>query len=235
MSDVPNQPPGGQPPPPGGQQPPPGGQPPPPGGPQPPPPGGFPPAGGQPAPPPGGFPPAGGQPGQFGSPQYPQQQPSGIGAPADLGTRILARIIDAILVGVVNAVLVTTLLFGVIFSAGGTGMPGFGGVSGWGLLSSLITTAINIGYFAFMESSRGQTVGKMLLKIQTQGPDGQNPTMEEAIKRNAWLALSIVPFIGGLLSLAAVIYIMVTINNNTATRQGWHDEFAGGTRVIKIG
>ena len=216
MSDVPNQPPGGQ-------------QPPPPGGQQPPPPGG------QPAPPPGGFPPAGGQPGQFGSPQYPQQQPSGVGAPADLGTRILARIIDAILVGVVNAVLVTTLLFGVIFSAGGTGLPGFGSVSGWGILSSVILAAISIGYFAFMESSRGQTVGKMLLKLQTQGPDGQNPTMEEAIKRNAWLALSIVPIIGGLLQLAAAIYIMVTINNNTATRQGWHDEFAGGTRVIKIG
>jgi hypothetical protein len=81
----------------------------------------------------------------------------------------------------------------------------------------------------------------MLLKLQTRGPDGGNPTFEQALKRNAFTAigvLGIIPFMGflaGLLSLAAVIMIAVTISNNTATRRGWHDDFAGGTQVVKIG
>ena len=233
VSDAPNNPPSGGPPPPGGQQPPPPGGAPPPGGQQPPPPGGAPPPGGQPPPSAGGPPPPAQPP---SAPQF-QQPAAGIGGPADLGTRILARLIDSILIAVVNAVLVTTLIFGVVFNAGtsGFGGLGFGGFSGWGLLSSVISAAIYVGYFAFMESSRGQTVGKMLLKLRTEGPNGGNPTMEQALKRNAWMALSIVPIVGGLLQLGAAIYIMVTINNNTATRQGWHDEFADGTRVIKIG
>ncbi len=90
-----------------------------------------------------------------------------------------------------------------------------------------------------LESSRGQTLGKMLLRIRTVGAGGGNPTTAEALKRNAWTAigiLGVVPmlgWIGNLLSLAAVIAIMVTISGNTATRQGWHDNFAGGTRVVR--
>jgi uncharacterized RDD family membrane protein YckC len=79
------------------------------------------------------------------------------------------------------------------------------------------------------------------MKLQTRGPHGQNPTTEEALKRNAFLAigvLGIIPVVGALaplLSLVAVIAIAVTISNNTETRQGWHDNFAGGTRVVKLG
>lgn len=164
----------------------------------------------------------------------PPQQPAGIGGPADLFTRIIARFIDGVILAVVNMIFVVFLIFGVILSASGVGF-GFGGFSGWGLLSSLITTAIIVGYFAYLESSKGQTLGKMAMKIKVLGPDGQNPTMEQALKRNAWLALGIVPIVGGLLYLGAVIYIIVTINGNAATGQGWHDEFAGGTRVIKVG
>lgn len=150
-------------------------------------------------------------------------------------TRFLARLIDFIILAVVNFVVVVTIVMGAVLSAG-TGGMGFGfGFSGWGLVSSVISAAIYIGYFAFLESSRGQTLGKMLMKIQTQGPDGANPSMEQAIKRNAWLALTIIPFVGWLAQLAVTIYIAVTINNNVTTRQGWHDEFADGTKVIKIG
>ena len=100
-----------------------------------------------------------------------------------------------------------------------------------------------LGYYAFMESSRGQTVGKMVMKLKTVGPDGvSNPTLEQAIRRNIFYAatlLSIIPifgtFLGGILSLVAVIMIAVGINNDTVNRQAWHDHFAGGTRVLKIG
>ena len=203
---------------------PPGGQPPPPSGAQPPPPGGF-----QPPPPSGGQPP----------PPYAQQVPTaqtGIGQPADLLTRFLAKLIDSILLALVSFVVVTTLIVSFIFSGAASGFGGFGtGFSGVGIFSSLLTAALYIGYFAFLESSRGQTVGKMLMKIEVRGPDGQRPTMEQAIKRNAYFALAIIPVIGGLAQFGVMIYIAVTINSNVATRQGWHDQFADGTSVIKIG
>lgn len=203
MTEGPNTPPTGEPPESEGSQP---GSPPP-GGSQPPPPG-------QPAPGAG-------------------QQGAGAGELADLGTRVIARLIDFILLWIVNVIVVFTVIFGALFSSaggmfgGGFGLPGF--------IGGIVSAAIYVGYFAFLESSRGQTLGKMLMKVRVEGPDGQLPTMEQGLKRNAWLALAIIPLVGWLLQLAAAIYIIVTINNDTATRQGWHDEFADGTRVVKVG
>jgi uncharacterized RDD family membrane protein YckC len=157
---------------------------------------------------------------------------SGVGAPADLGTRFLARLIDHILLGIVNFVIIVPLIIAAAFTGVGNGMNPFGGFSAGSLVSAIIVAAITIGYFALMEANMGQTVGKMLIGLKTVGPDGNKPTMEQALKRNAWYALGIVPFLGGLAQLAATIYIAVTINNS-ATRTGWHDTFAGGTRVIK--
>ena len=228
MSDAPNNPPGGQAPPPqGGQAPPPGQQPQPPQGGQAPPPGGQapPPQGGQ-APPPQAQPPA------AQAPAGGQSAPNTAGQPGDLGTRILAKLIDVIIVGIVAGII--GFVVGILLAF--SGLPGF--------LTRVVTAALGavlyVGYFAFMESNKGQTVGKMLLKLQVQGPNGGNPTMEEAVKRNAYFALGllgIIPLLGPLLSffawIGAVIYLIVTINNNEQTRQGWHDDFAGGTRVIK--
>ena len=76
--------------------------------------------------------------------------------------------------------------------------------------------------------------------MQTQGPDGRPPSLEVALKRNAFMAvgvLGIIPvlgFVAPFVSLAAYISIAVTINSSP-TRQGWHDRFAGGTKVIKVG
>ncbi len=189
------------------------------------------PAGGYPPPPPaGGYAPA------------PGVGPGSVaGQPADLLTRFLARLIDYVILFVVNMVLVTVLVVGALMGDS----AGFGGLGSTnfaaGAVAAVIGAVIYVGYFAYLESSRGQTVGKMAMKIKVIGPNGGNPTMNEAVRRNAWAGLGvlgIVPIIGGivgaLLQLAAVIYIAVTINNNVATRQGWHDEFAGGTKVVKI-
>ena len=157
---------------------------------------------------------------------------SGVGAPADLGSRFLARLIDHILLGIVNFVIIVPLIVAAAFTGVGNGINPFGGFSVGSLVAAIITAAITIGYFALMEANTGQTVGKMLIGLKTVGPDGNKPTMEQALKRNSWYALGIVPFLGGLAQLAATIYIAVTINNSV-TRTGWHDTFAGGTRVIK--
>jgi hypothetical protein len=42
----------------------------------------------------------------------------------------------------------------------------------------------------------------------------------------------VIPIIGGFLSLAAWIIIAVTINSSPS-KQGKHDELAGGTQVLK--
>lgn len=176
--------------------------------------------------------------GGFDEPGDPTPQPAG-GAPdsgeaaADVGTRFLARLIDHVILTVVIFVIFIPLVIGAIFAdvAGVGGLVG-GGFSGGSIIAGIIGAALTIGYFAFMESSRGQTVGKMLLNLKTVGPDGNNPTMEEAVKRNGWYVLAIIPVIGGLAQLAVAIYIAVTISNSVAN-VGWHDEFAGGTRVLK--
>jgi uncharacterized RDD family membrane protein YckC len=157
---------------------------------------------------------------------------SSVGAPADLGTRFLARLIDHILLGIVNFVIIVPLIVAAAFTGVGNGLNVFGGASVGGFVAAIVTAVITIGYFALMESNMGQTVGKMLLSLKTVGPDGNKPTLEQALKRNSWYALGIIPFLGGLAQLAATIYIAVTINNS-ATKMGWHDTFAGGTKVIK--
>jgi uncharacterized RDD family membrane protein YckC len=197
--------------------------------------GGYP--GGQPqqpgGPPPGGYAPAPG----YGPPAA----TGGVGQPADLLMRFLARLIDFIIIGVVAAIISQILLVSIfgLTSGGGFGMS-LGGAYAYSALSGVIDAVLYLGYFAGLESRNGQTLGKMLLKLQTQGPDGGTPSMEQAIKRNFWVALSllaVIPFggvLGGLAELVIVIVIAVTIGNSP-TKQGWHDGIAGGTKVIKIG
>jgi uncharacterized RDD family membrane protein YckC len=125
---------------------------------------------------------------------------------------------------------------GIISGVLGLAAFGMGMRSSWAAsaVGTLLSTAIAVGYYSFMESSRGQTIGKMVLGLKVQNLEGQNPTMEQALKRNAYFAISLIGilpllggFIAGLASLAAVIYIAVTINNDTQWRRGWHDQFAG--------
>ncbi len=204
---------------------------------QPPPPGGY--------QQPGSMPPPGGwqQPGAM--PPPPPSQTGGVGQPADLLPRFVARLLDFILLGFVNAILVSFLVVGVIMgtNAGNVGGWTFDTGTTWaaGAVSSLVSAAIALGYFSLMEAKRGQTLGKMVMRLETRGPAGGHPTMEQAVKRNAWTAigvLGIIPFLGvlsGFLSLAAIITIAVTISNNKTNRHGWHDDFAGGTTVFRIG
>ena len=155
---------------------------------------------------------------------------SGVGQPGSLLDRFLARLIDGILIGVI--IFIVNLVLAMVSDS-------------WiltSLVSAVITAALYLGYFAYLESNRGQTLGKQVMKLKTFGPDGtSNPTMEQAIRRNIWTALGIAgiipivgPLIGALAQLAAVILIAVNINSDPR-RQHWFDKFAGGTQVLKIG
>jgi uncharacterized RDD family membrane protein YckC len=195
--------------PPGGNPPPPGGYPPPP-----PPPGAV---GGYPPPPPGapGYPPP--QPyGQTGYGGYPPPVPTGQQG-ADVWIRLGARVIDWIITGIVVALI---------------SIP-FYGNGNYGYFAGALIGLLPFAYFVGFEVSQGWTLGKKLLGLQVHGPGGAaKPTAQQSAIRNAFMLLSIVPFVGWLLGLAAEIVIGVTINKSP-TKQGKHDELAGGTQVVK--
>jgi uncharacterized RDD family membrane protein YckC len=137
--------------------------------------------------------------------------------------------------------IIAGIIVAAIYGTGGAFYMGTGGHYAARVVSAVLSAAIYLGYFALMEHHFGQTLGKMLLKLQTQGPDGQRPTLQETVRRNFWVALGIlgvIPVVGGALGNLAELVIMIVIAvtiNNSPTRQGWHDHLAGGTQVIKIG
>jgi uncharacterized RDD family membrane protein YckC len=154
------------------------------------------------------------QPGQYGEPGgYP---PPGGQEPGGLLLRFIARFIDGIIVNIVA--------FAIALAIGSV-------TNYWvtGLFSGLLMFL----YFLAFESTQGWTPGKKLLGLSVRGPGGApKPDVQQAAIRNVWTLLNIIPFIGGLLTLIAVIVIAVTINGSP-TKQGKHDELAGGTQVVK--
>jgi len=133
-----------------------------------------------------------------------------------LGIRWGARIIDGILVSIVAWVLAAVF-----------------GASSNIMVTGLFSGVLMFGYFVAMEVSQGRTLGKMLLGLSVHGPGGApKPDLKQSAIRNAFTLLTIVPYVGGLLALIAYIVIAVTINNSP-TKQGKHDEMAGGTQVVK--
>jgi uncharacterized RDD family membrane protein YckC len=176
-------------------------------------------------------------PGPYGGPPPPPGAAGGT-RPGELLDRFLARLIDGLGFAVVFIVL--GIVFGAIFYSGFSNSTAE--VVLVTFLVQVFSIAAYLAYYAYFESTQGATLGKQALKLRVVGPDGvSHPTVEQSLRRNSFQALgllSIIPllgFLGALAQLAAVIFIAVTINNDTANRQGWHDTFAGGTRVLKVG
>jgi uncharacterized RDD family membrane protein YckC len=136
--------------------------------------------------------------------------------PGTLGVRFLARIIDGILVAIVAFIL--ALLFGAQSNI---------------LVTGLFSGVLMFIYFVALEVTQGASLGKKLLGLSVRGPGGAaKPDLKQSAIRNSFTLLSIVPYVGGLLALIAYIVIAVTINSSP-TKQGKHDELAGGTQVVK--
>jgi len=120
-------------------------------------------------------------------------------------TRALALIIDAILVGIANAIL-SGLLFG--------GDPASG--SGLSIL-------LGLAYYLYFWSSYGggQTVGMKALSIKVVKTDGSQLDLVGALIRYVGLIISF-----------AVLFIGVIWVAFDANKQGWHDKLAN-TYVVK--
>lgn len=206
----------------GGQQasyPPPGAYPPPQGSYPPPAQGNYPPSqSGFPPPPP---------PGQYGAPTEQGIYQTG-GQPAGAGLRLVARILDGLIVGIPVAI-----VEGIAAAAGGWAV---------GYIVALILSLAGFAYFVLLESRNGATLGKRILSLRTVGPDGGLPSQQVAMRRNAFMLLGFVSALlnftfilsglVGLVTLAVFIALGVTIANDP-NKQGFHDKFAGGTRVVR--
>lgn len=153
--------------------------------------------------------------GQYGYPgAYPP--PGGGQQPGSLGLRFAARIIDGLIVGIVGGIIVYAI-----------------GLASNVWITGLFTGVITFAYYVGLEVTQGWTLGKKVLGLSVHGPGGApKPTVQQSAIRNSWTLLPIVPFIGGLLGVVAIVIIAVTINGSP-TKQGKHDELAGGTQVVK--
>jgi uncharacterized RDD family membrane protein YckC len=147
---------------------------------------------------------------QSGVPQFNRVEAGGLLA------RFFARVIDGVIVGVVGSIAVFAV----------------------NMQSSIMVTGLFTGvlmfiYFVAFEVTQGWTPGKKLLGLSVHGPAGApKPDLRQSAIRNSFTLLPVVPFVGGLLGVIAIIVIAVTISGSP-TKQGKHDELAGGTQVLK--
>lgn len=177
--------------------------------PPPPPPGGYAP----PPPPPGGFPPPPPPPGGGFPPPPPPQAPYG-GYPAQgyvqanyggFWIRVVAYIIDIILLTIVNAVVDT------IFHAN----PSDPSSSGYGI-ATFINLVLNIAYFVGLWTYWGATLGQRIFKLRVVDANTLQPIgVGKALLR--WVGL----FISFIVCFVGVIWVAFD-----ARKQGWMDKIA---------
>ncbi len=160
---------------------------------------------------------------------------------ADMPDRIIAYIIDAIIIGIIGFVL--NLILGSILVETRTetvlGIPftvrGPSAVAN--IASVVLTLAISAGYFIYQWlKMNGQTVGMKAMKVAVRDEATGGPlTQQQAINR--WLVLGlpgalslgyVLPVIGFLLAIAVLVYyiFLLVTTAQSPTRQGWHDKFS---------
>ena len=204
-------------------------------------------ASGDPAPP---MPPPQSPPGQVAPPMPPTQSPPSQVAPppasvpgaegfvyADVPNRIIALIIDAIILAVINFIILIPL--GIIGLSAGFGSTRFDIAQ---IIWGLIGLAIAVAYFFWSWTRQRATVGMRLLGMQVGNAfDGRTLTNDQAIRRAIalWGPSTVAqfftgaPVIGSLLGLIAflwVIYLLYT-TATSPTKQGFHDKYSNSVVV----
>jgi uncharacterized RDD family membrane protein YckC len=142
---------------------------------------------------------------------------------ADLGSRIVAGIVDYIIIAIV-AVVLAIILFIPSMIAGA--MMG-GSLSGWfggffGIIG--VMWLLWIVYFTYFEGTSGQTIGKKFVKIKVVKEDGSRCDFGSALLRNILRIIDHLPF----LYLLGIVLIAAT-----EKRQRLGDMLAK-TLVVKV-
>ena len=121
------------------------------------------------------------------------------------GRRILAIIVDGIIVGLPTGLMAA--LLGAFSSGGGEFGVSLEGVAG--LFVALTSVVLYFGYYVLMEGYLGQTVGKMLLGIKVvREDDGGVPGVKAAAIR------TVLRIVDGLFSyLVGVKAVLASANN----------------------
>ena len=169
---------------------------------------------------------------------------------ADFMTRLVAFIIDGVVIWVIHYI-VTAVLGGMLFSLGGLYL----------IVVAAIDIAVSAAYFVYMWTTRKQTVGMMLMKLQVQ-KDGTGAALNQSEAIRRWLYLGLPLALSALLSTGfgfgllgvglgalAILFTLAPIvalasiaweiylayaTNNDARKQGPHDKAAGSV-VVAIG
>lgn len=132
---------------------------------------------------------------------------------ADGGKRFIAFLIDTILLGVVTVILVS--IIGMVSGVGAASAVSNSGdmsdsqaagimavMAGAGLLIQLISLALQVGYFTYMESSERQaTIGKSAMGLIVADENGNRLDVQKALIRNISRLISgFICFIGYLMA-----------------------------------
>ncbi len=163
---------------------------------------------------------------------------------ADVPNRAIAYIIDAIIIGIIGAIISS-----VLGSAGLSPVTvdsetlavsiNIVGV----IVSSILGIVISAAYFVYTWTSMRATIGMRILGMQIgNAGDGNALTMNQALRR--WLVIAapsilaqvlfVLPLIGFIVSLASIAWFifLVYTTAKSPTKQGYHDVFAH-TQVVK--
>lgn len=145
---------------------------------------------------------------------------------ADVPNRIIAYIIDVILLAILYAI-IGLVLVGVLKASTTTYA-----------IVTLVNLVISIGYWVWSWSSRRMTVGMQLLGLQIGSEaDGSTITTNQALVR--WLVIGLPSLLasaasywsdtlGVLLSLVGFVWVIVLLVSiaQSPTKQGYHDRYA---------
>ena len=130
--------------------------------------------------------------------------------------RFVASLLDAILVGLVTAPFYAGTIGGDIAASvntQGQGMPAYSGAQA---MLQLFSFAVAMGYQVFFLTTKGQTLGKMVMKLKVLDQDNLSKlTVTEVIIRELGKLLSNIT-----LSLGYMWYLI------DPNKQTWHDKFS---------
>jgi uncharacterized RDD family membrane protein YckC len=141
---------------------------------------------------------------------------------ASIGQRAAARVLDTIVLVAIVLPFVYGTLRDVIDDPEGAVIP---------LWVNVLLATVSLVYDWGLVWWRGQTLGKMLLKVRVVDVEGGRPGFSRAgIRAAVPTAVQLVPYgVGGILLL--VVYLWAVLDPN---RQGLHDKAAGTLVVHRV-
>jgi uncharacterized RDD family membrane protein YckC len=143
---------------------------------------------------------------------------------AGAGRRLLARIIDGLVLLIPILVVTVPIGGGLVIGSGNDTLRSF--------VATSLGVAVAYAYFVVMEAEQGATVGKAALGIEVRAfaelpSQRDDPSAAMAARRNLWMLLGIIPGgIGGLVLLAAAVVLGGSIWRSSSGR-GVHDRWSG--------